>query len=86
MIRLASVVGRHLFRCGLHGSKVIAHPRKTGKRCGWWVMGGLNFGVYNFCQRTTHLRLTTAIEGRLLNCLHLATLLFAAGSSTLRGT
>ncbi len=32
MIRLENVVGRHLLRCGLHGSKVIAHPRKTGKR------------------------------------------------------
>jgi hypothetical protein len=34
MIRLESVVGRHLFHCGLHGSKVIAHPLKTGKRRG----------------------------------------------------
>jgi hypothetical protein len=32
MIRLESVVSRHLLRCRLHGWKVIAHPRKTGKR------------------------------------------------------
>ena len=35
MIRVGSAVGWHLLGCGLHGSKVIAHPRKTGKRCGW---------------------------------------------------
>jgi hypothetical protein len=34
MIRLDSVVRRHLLRYRLHGSKVIAHPRKTGKLCG----------------------------------------------------
>jgi hypothetical protein len=40
MIRLESVVGRYLLRCRLHGSKVIAHPRKTGKRCGGLELEG----------------------------------------------
>jgi len=45
MIRLASVVDRHLLRGGLHGWKVIAHPRKTGKRCEWRFVGHvLDFG------------------------------------------
>ena len=44
MIRLNNVVGRHLLRCRLHGSKVIAHPRRTGKRWGTLV-GRLNLVV-----------------------------------------
>jgi hypothetical protein len=34
MIWLENVVRRHPLRYRLHGSKVIAHPRKTGKLCG----------------------------------------------------
>jgi hypothetical protein len=40
MIRLENVVGRHLLRRRLHGSKVIAHPRKTGKRWGGRAVTG----------------------------------------------
>ena len=43
MIRLENVVRRHLLRYRLHGSKVIAHPRKTGKRRGVAVAGRFEF-------------------------------------------
>src|ERR1700737_3967896 len=60
MIRLESVVGRHLLRCGLHGSKVYSTSAENGEAL--WVMVVDRFEIWLLQFLSVHdaLRLTTA--------------------------
>jgi hypothetical protein len=86
MIRPESVVGRHLLRCRLHGSKVIAHPRKTGKRCGWRGMGEFEFFFYNFWQFAKHREQMPAIEAEVIEFFAVSKTAVGCKLFALRGT
>jgi hypothetical protein len=90
MIRLDNVVGRYLLRCRLHGSKVIAHPRKTGKRCGWrcgWRgMGEFEFFFYNFWQFAKHREQMPAIEAEVIEFFAVGKTAVGCKLFALRGT